>query len=124
MGPYGPGPESDDAMYYTHTGPGLAPIQAGAHDQTPGTLPGVAELTTGMSAYSTPAYSMSIPSASPIHSQSNSPVPPFPGMAYPSYEPAGAKRRASPPEQAYREPRRRHYDPRYDDVGEPSVSRY
>ncbi|KAK4240288.1 snRNA-activating protein complex subunit 4 [Achaetomium macrosporum] len=106
-------------------GIGLAPIQTSnpfGSGQGPsqggrgGTLPSLAELTTGVSPYSTPAYSIS----GGVHSGTASPggaplgplLPAF--LPYPApLEPAGsaaAKRRASPPDVGTREAsRRRHH---------------
>jgi hypothetical protein len=111
--PYGPGP-------------GLAPIQTtggqGRGGSQGGPLPSVAELTTGVSPYSTPAYSSipagtaqaqqpgpvgmppGVPGASPIHSGTTSPgagplMPPYPSLEpLPTMGGPGpvAKRRASP----------------------------
>ncbi|ORY64080.1 uncharacterized protein BCR38DRAFT_457871 [Pseudomassariella vexata] len=97
-----------DSAYVQHGAP-LAPIQTQAQSR-PGMLPGLAELTTGVSPYSTPAYSVGVPSASPAHSATVSPAP-FVPVGYPSLEPAGSKRRRSPdlgpsPETS----RRRHLD--------------
>ncbi|XXG97060.1 hypothetical protein Hte_003354 [Hypoxylon texense] len=99
---------------YTHQGMPLAPIQTLNQPPRPGMLPGVNELTTGISPYSTPAYSLPMPSASPALSSTASPGPYMTTMGYPPLEPAGAKRRRSPetnhisPEMS----RRRHLDPR------------
>lgn len=60
---------------YSMPGPGLPPLQPGALGQGRGILPGVAELTTGISPYSTPAYSLSVPSGSPVASGTASPGP-------------------------------------------------
>ena len=113
----GPGPGPGIGV-----GVGLAPIQTTTTTTTTttnlgrgGMLPGVAELTTGISPYSTPAYSVSgggagaggYPSASPIHSATASPGPGtlLPALSpYPTLEPAGTvKRRPSPPDTAARE---------------------
>ncbi len=119
-GPLRPPPtDPAEAMYYGHSGAvaGLAPIQTVAQQRREGMLPGVAELTTGVSPYRTPAYSTGVASASPVPSQTASPGPLLPGLgAYPGLEQAGGKRRASP-ELGPRETRRRHLDPRYDDGG-------
>ncbi|KAK4115553.1 hypothetical protein N656DRAFT_691130, partial [Canariomyces notabilis] len=61
---YGPPPEQADYGYGPAPGFGLAPIQTSGLGPGPGggprggMLPGVAELTTGISPYSTPAYSI------------------------------------------------------------------
>jgi hypothetical protein len=60
---------------YGMPGPGLPPLQPGVSGGRGGMLPGVAELTTGISPYSTPAYSLSVPSASPVPSGTASPGP-------------------------------------------------
>lgn len=145
--------------YYSQPGPGLPPIQSGGpspfapQDRMGGgggggggaALPSLAEITTGVSPYSTPAYSLG---ASPAPSQTSSPVPglaafstaprsgygfggpgpspALPGLSYPPIqmgsgpELPGIKRRASPnfePRDA-RESRRRYMpSPRYDDDG-------
>ncbi|KXX76000.1 snRNA-activating protein complex subunit 4 [Madurella mycetomatis] len=127
-------PEQAEYGYGPAPGYGLAPIQTtglgpgqggGGAGQRGGTiLPSVAELTTGVSPYSTPAYSIGgAPSASPIHSATASPGPLLPALSpYPSLEPAGpAKRRASPDVGggSIRETtRRRHLHPRSDDMVE------
>lgn len=115
---------------------GLAPIQTSSFSQgRGGMLPSVAELTTGVSPYSTPAYSVGVPSASPVHSATASPGPYLPSLSsYPppppslqqpplppplpsQQDPLGgpSKRRGSPPEyqgSSSREPsRRRTYYP-------------
>ncbi|KAK8094519.1 hypothetical protein PG997_001204 [Apiospora hydei] len=97
---------------YDYPPPGgpLAPIQAQSQ-QRPGMLPGLAELTTGVSPYSTPAYSIGIPSVSPAQSATASPGPFIPAMAYPPLEPAGSKRRRSPDLLQAEANRRRHLDP-------------
>lgn len=113
---------------------GLAPIQTAGLGPGPGqgirgatVLPSVAELTTGVSPYSTPAYSISgagagggggagPSSTSPVHSATASPGPLLPALSpYPPLEPPGiGKRRASPDVGGgVREPtRRRHLQPR------------
>ncbi|KAJ9141847.1 snRNA-activating protein complex subunit 4 [Pleurostoma richardsiae] len=97
-------------------GPGLAPIQTHAGGGGGGMLPGVAELTTGVSPYSTPAYSTGgPPTASPVASATASPRPgPLLPAISSAYAPAsgGSKRRASPDLGGLRETRRRHLDPR------------
>lgn len=90
---------------------GLAPIQTSSFSQgRGGMLPSVAELTTGVSPYSTPAYSIGVPSASPVHSATASPGPYLPSLS--SYPPpmqqsqsqqqesygGGGKRRGASPE--------------------------
>ncbi|KAK0704978.1 hypothetical protein B0H67DRAFT_366843 [Lasiosphaeris hirsuta] len=121
--PYGHPDPSE--LGYGMPGPsyGLAPIQtANVGHGRGGLLPSVAELTTGVSPYSTPAYSVGVPSASPVHSATASPGPLLPALSgYPSLEPSGAKRRASP-EMGLRETsRRRHLHPRQDGGGSPAM---
>ena len=97
--------------------PGLAPIHLPAVPaQGSGMLPGIAALTTGVSPYSTPAYSVGMHSASPVHSASASPY--LSGMPYyQSVEPPGGLKRSTSPGPSYREAsRRRPTDPRYDEV--------
>jgi hypothetical protein len=111
-------------------GYGLAPIQTTNLGPPPsqggrgGMLPSVAELTTGISPYNTPAYSVvggpgpggGIPSMSPSATASPGPGGTLlPALSpYPPFEAAGAgKRRASPPDVGFRETsRRRHLHPR------------
>lgn len=95
---------------YSHAGGPLAPIQPQTQPR-PGMLPGLAELTTGVSPYSTPAYSVGIPHESPAQSSNASPGPFLPALplAYPPLESPGSGRRSlelSPPDAA----RRRHPD--------------
>ncbi|OHF00405.1 MYB DNA-binding domain-containing protein [Colletotrichum orchidophilum] len=102
-------------------GPGLAPIQGLPPGRGGGMLPGVAELTTGVSPYSTPAYAMGgIPTASPVPSARASPGPLLPALHYPPpHEQAGAKRRASPGTEmmgSRETSRRRHMDPRQEEM--------
>jgi hypothetical protein len=112
----------DGGHGYGHPGPGLAPIQTMGHGRG-GLLPSVAELTTGVSPYSTPAVSVGVASASPVHSGTASPGPLLPSLgSYPPLEPIGAKRRASPDMHHRETSRRRHLDPRADPGG-PSGSR-
>ncbi|KAH8888214.1 hypothetical protein GQ53DRAFT_767719 [Thozetella sp. PMI_491] len=112
--PYG-APNPGDLNYGppgSGPGPGLAPIQTGMQGR--GMLPSVAELTTGISPYSTPAYSAGVPSASPVPSATASPGPFLPALSgYPPVEsPASAaKRRASPQADIREASRRRHHDP-------------
>ncbi|CAK7198930.1 hypothetical protein SEUCBS139899_001598 [Sporothrix eucalyptigena] len=139
---FGGGPSDPaNAMYHyhqhpsqqqhQHVGPGLPPIQTGGGPPPlppqeraggSGVLPSFAEITTGVSPYSTPAYSLG---ASPAPSNTDSPGP-GPGMGFSAY-PAGygqegpssagaaGKRRASPNFEP-REHRRRYLQsPRFDD---------
>lgn len=87
--------EHGEPLGYSHSGGPLAPIQTQSQSR-PGTLPGLAELTTGVSPYSTPAYSIGIPTVSPAHSATASPGPFFSAMTYPAIDSAGSKRRRSP----------------------------
>lgn len=106
--------EHGEPLGYTHSHPGggpLAPIQPQSQPR-PGILPGLAELTTGVSPYSTPAYSVGVPSASPAHSATASPGPFLPALSYPPLEPAGSKRRRSPELGPPDPSRRRHLDSR------------
>ncbi|KAM7218829.1 snRNA-activating protein complex subunit 4 [Rhypophila decipiens] len=77
---------------------GLAPIQTSSFSQgRGGMLPSVAELTTGVSPYSTPAYSMGVPSASPVHSANASPGPYLPSLSsYPPPPPPQQQQQAPP----------------------------
>ncbi|KAI0378265.1 hypothetical protein F5Y04DRAFT_152178 [Hypomontagnella monticulosa] len=105
-------PENYD--YPVHGMP-LAPIQTQAQPPRPGMLPGVAELTTGVSPYSTPAYALPPPNGSPIPGTTTSPGPFITAMGYPPMEPTGSKRRRSPKNNNNLSPglnRRRHLDPR------------
>lgn len=82
------GPDLGEVHYVP--GPGLPPIQNQPQPRA-GMLPGVAELTTGMSPYTTPATQV------PPMPTTASPGPLLPHLSgYSSIEPAGAKRRASP----------------------------
>ncbi|KAI1842727.1 hypothetical protein JX266_011048 [Neoarthrinium moseri] len=106
--------EHGEPMAYSHSGGGpLAPIHSQSQAR-PGMLPGLAELTTGVSPYSTPAYSVGVPSASPAQSATASPGPFLPALSYPPLEPAGSKRRRSPELGPPDPNRRRHLDPRSD----------
>ncbi|OIW27943.1 hypothetical protein CONLIGDRAFT_682951 [Coniochaeta ligniaria NRRL 30616] len=78
---------------YSMPGPGLPPLQPGGPGQGRGMLPGVAELTTGISPYSTPAYSLSVPSGSPVASGTASPGPGGSGHTLP---PLSSYRHPSP----------------------------
>lgn len=97
------------AYEYTPQGGPLAPIQAQGHSRPPGMLPGLAELTTGVSPYSTPAYSIGIPSVSPAQSATASPGPFVHTLGYPPLEPVGSKRRRSPDNASPEASRRRHH---------------
>lgn len=89
------GSSSGAEVHYV-PGPGLAPIQNQQPPRGAGMLPGVAELTTGVSPYTTP---VGTPGAGPIVGGTQG--PPFPSLA--SYSMAlesasGSKRRASSPD--------------------------
>ncbi|KAH7321102.1 hypothetical protein B0I35DRAFT_477618 [Stachybotrys elegans] len=74
---------------YYSPGPGLPPIHSQPQPRNAGLLPGVAELTTGVSPYNTPP-------AAPGGMVMN-PAPIFPPpMGYAGVEPTRAKRRGSP----------------------------
>lgn len=143
---FGGGPSDPaNAMYHyhqhnpqqhQHAGPGLPPIQTGGGPPPlqpqeraggSGALPSFAEITTGVSPYSTPAYSLG---ASPAPSNTDSPGPSA-GHGFLAYSTGGygvatgpepptsagaaGKRRASPNVEL-REHRRRYLQsPRYDD---------
>jgi hypothetical protein len=80
-------------MYYT-SGPGLPPIQNQPQPRSAGLLPGVAELTTGVSPYSpAPGGPSGAPMAPPLMGQAGN-YPP--GIGYGNMEVVGSKRRASP----------------------------
>ncbi|KAK3493103.1 hypothetical protein B0T13DRAFT_403055 [Neurospora crassa] len=114
---------SDPSGYTLAPAIGLAPIHTSSytHQSRGGMLPSVAELTTGVSPYSTPAYSMGgmTSMVSPTHSDTTSPGPTHPGYsAYPPLEPLGTvKRRASPEAGGIRETsrRRHHFQSRQED---------
>ncbi|KAK5661514.1 hypothetical protein OQA88_11418 [Cercophora sp. LCS_1] len=123
--PYGYPEPIDPGYGMPGGGFGLAPIQtANVGQARGGLLPSVAELTTGVSPYSTPAYSMGVPSASPVHSATASPGPLLPSMSsYPPIEPAGGKRRASPETGSRESSRRRQLHPRQDEYDPPQGHR-
>lgn len=104
-----PQPHGQSAYDYTSQGGPLAPIQAQGQPRPPGMLPGLAELTTGVSPYSTPAYSVGIPSVSPAQSATASPGPFVHTLSYPPLEPVGSKRRRSPDNVSPEASRRRHH---------------
>lgn len=110
-----PPPEPHESAYgyvHPHSGGHLAPIQTQKSTPRPGMLPTFAELTTGVSPYSTPAYSAGLPSASPVPSSTASPGPYMP-LSYPPLDSAAgtSKRRRSPEGPPYETSRRRHFDP-------------
>ncbi|ERT00031.1 myb DNA-binding protein domain containing protein [Sporothrix schenckii 1099-18] len=146
-GSFGGGPSDPaNAMYHyhqhhpqqqqQHAGPGLPPIQTGVgppplqqqeRSGGSGTLPSFAEITTGVSPYSTPAYSLG---ASPAPSNTDSPGPGSghglsgyttggywagPGPEPPTSAGAAGKRRASPNFEPRDHRRRYLQSPRYDD---------
>ncbi|KAH8677405.1 myb-like DNA-binding domain-containing protein [Xylariales sp. PMI_506] len=115
--------EHVEGLGYPHHGGPLAPIQPPGQPR-PGMLPGLAELTTGVSPYSTPAYSAGVVGASPSQSTTASPSPFLPAMAYPPLEPSGSKRRRSPDIGPPDPNRRRHLDPRQDQILDNSVPRH
>ncbi|KFA50310.1 hypothetical protein S40293_03314 [Stachybotrys chartarum IBT 40293] len=78
---------------YYSAGPGLAPIHSQPQPRSAGLLPGVAELTTGVSPYTTPPSIHSAPMQGP--GVNSGPVFP-PAIPYASPESTRAKRRASP----------------------------
>ncbi|KAI1431754.1 hypothetical protein GGR50DRAFT_43091 [Xylaria sp. CBS 124048] len=114
-----PPPEHVEVPYgysHPHRGGPLAPIQPPQTSSArPGMLPSVAELTTGVSPYSTPAYSVGMPSASPIHSNTASPGPYMPPLGYAGLEPSSgsslSKRRRSQELLPHEASRRRHLEP-------------
>ncbi|KAF4464702.1 hypothetical protein FALBO_8451 [Fusarium albosuccineum] len=90
------GPDPNEVHYVP--GPGLAPIQNQPPPRSAGMLPGVAELTTGVSPYSTAA---GVPSVGSIATGSQGPL--FSSLANYSMETAGTKRRASSPDRLQHE---------------------
>ncbi|RSL65092.1 hypothetical protein CEP53_003839 [Fusarium sp. AF-6] len=91
------GPDHPKEVHYV-PGPGLAPIQNQPPPRSAGMLPGVAELTTGVSPYSTPA---GVPNVGSIAAASQGPL--FSSLASYSMESAGSKRRASSPDRLQHE---------------------
>lgn len=86
--------QSPDNFVYPHHGVPLAPIQTQNQPPRPAMLPGVAELTTGISPYSTPAYSLPPPNTSPALSAASSPNGLYmTPLGYPPLESTGPKRR-------------------------------
>ncbi|KAI5862338.1 hypothetical protein GGS23DRAFT_93953 [Durotheca rogersii] len=103
----------------------LAPIQTSNPTPRQGMLPGVAELTTGVSAYSTPAYSIAMPGASPMSSVTASPGSYMTPVGYPPLEPAGSKRRRSFENNVSPDlSRRRHIDSRPETYDKTRSSRH
>lgn len=110
-----PRPTPSEFMYETGPpapGPGLPPIQSVGRERGGGggmQLPSVAELTTGVSPYSTPAYSLGGVSASP--SATASPRAPAMQPSSMNYSPEGStssKRGRSSPDSSREATRRRH----------------
>lgn len=111
-------PDTGDRPPMGDLGPqtGLAPIHLPpVPGQGSGMLPGIAELTTGVSPYSTPAYSVGMHSASPVQSASGSPY--LSGMPYyhPAEAPGSSKRPASPASSHREANRRRNMGARYEE---------
>lgn len=96
---------------------GLAPLHLPTtQGQGTGFLPGIAELTTGMSPYSTPAHSAGMHSVSPVHSAGEGPY--GPGFPYhPAADPSGGFKRSASPGFGHAS-RQWHVDPRHDGVRE------
>ncbi|KAF4983124.1 hypothetical protein FZEAL_1391 [Fusarium zealandicum] len=94
--PLSMGPDPNEVHYVP--GPGLAPIQNQPPPRSTGMLPGVDELTTGVSPYCAPARG---PSAGSIVSSGQGPL--FSSLASYSMESAGKKRRASSPDRLQHE---------------------
>jgi hypothetical protein len=113
----GPGPASGGAMGIGPTS--LAPIAAlhapGPQVRAGGYLPGVAELTTGVSPYTTPAYAMSPFShmgAGPSGATGSSFASPAAQPGYGAPDDSSKSKRRGSPSMEPREPlRRRHMDP-------------
>nr|RBQ97056.1 hypothetical protein FVER53263_00767 [Fusarium verticillioides] len=93
-------PDPAEAQYVP--GPGLAPIQNQPPPRTAGMLPGVAELTGGVSPYSAPA---AVPNMGHITGVGQGPL--YSTLASYSMESAGSKRRASPDEYPHEANQRR-----------------
>lgn len=94
--PLSMGPSPGEVQYVP--GPGLAPIQNQQPSRGAGMLPGVAELTTGVSPYNTP---VGTPGAGSIVGVSQGPL--YSSLASYSMESAGSKRRASSPDPILRD---------------------
>ncbi|KAL1876915.1 hypothetical protein VTK73DRAFT_8992 [Phialemonium thermophilum] len=112
--------ETSGSSGYAPQGPGLAPLQTNFGSQgRAGTLPSVAELTTGISPYNTTAYSAGIPVTSPPPGATLSPGPfPESGTSYPRFEPA-VTNGGTPPSTRYYEIQRPHLDPGPEEKGQP-----
>ncbi|KAH7006292.1 hypothetical protein EDB82DRAFT_113682 [Fusarium venenatum] len=94
------GPEPAEVQYVP--GPGLAPIQNQPTPRSAGMLPGFAELTGGVSPYSTAS---AVPSIGPAGGMGQGPL--YSSLASYSIESAGSKRRASPDPYQYEPNQRR-----------------
>ncbi|XEU97790.1 hypothetical protein FSHL1_003076 [Fusarium sambucinum] len=94
------GPEPAEVQYVP--GPGLAPIQNQPTPRSAGMLPGFAELTGGVSPYSTAS---AVPSIGPVGGMGQGPL--YSSLASYSIESAGSKRRASPDPYQYEPNQRR-----------------
>lgn len=109
-----PRPTPSEFMYETGPpapGPGLPPIQPGRERGGGGgmQLPSVAELTTGVSPYSTPAYSLGGLSASPsVTASPRAQVLQAPSLGYSPEGGGGSKRGRSSPDSGRETTRRRH----------------
>ncbi|ROT40283.1 myb-like DNA-binding domain-containing protein [Sodiomyces alkalinus F11] len=92
-------------------GSGLPPIHSHPPPRGQDSLPGLAELTTGVSPYNTPAYSMAPPGMSPGPPTKASPGSFLPPVQYQQpHEPTRYKRRASPgTDMGHRETSRRRH---------------
>ena len=88
-----PGLKLEPTDAYYNPGPGLPPIQSQPQPRGAGLLPGVAELTTGVSPYSAPTGAPSPVSMVAPPGQAGVFTP---GSAYANVETVGSKRRASP----------------------------
>ena len=73
-------------------GPGLAPIQTHGMQHTPGPLPRLAELTTGVSPYGSP---IDRPTSAHLHGLGKADLPVPASQSYGHMEAVGMKRRAS-----------------------------
>jgi hypothetical protein len=93
---------------YYSPGPGLAPIQNQPHPRGGGMLPGVAELTTGISPYNTPPASHSSTATGPMVATGSG----YPPNPYIPGEAARGKRRASFEPMQHDMGQKRRLDPR------------
>lgn len=94
-------------------GSGLPPIHHHPPARGPGSLPGLAELTTGVSPYNMPVYPMvpaGMSSGPPTKASASPGLAPSPVQYQQTHEPTRYKRRASPgTDVGYREfSRRKH----------------